>query len=351
MKIIYRADGGYPIGTGHIHRAARVLRALQARTSLNARLLVAEDESALTLARTAPACVLTLPPTRDPAAVKPKFEAGPVLEEFRSDPADIVVVDMLDTSGHEMAALCALGSPIVTLDDLGLGRLWADAIINVLVREADPQALDARTRLLEGPEFATLDPVFAEPLPTAPRDHAETGRRLFVSLGGVDAAGLCVKTARAVREIEGLSAVEFAVGRGFPHVAELDAALDGAPWPHYVHVGLPNLLDQYMKCDLAIVAGGLTMYECCRTGTPAIALCQPIDHQVDLVARLASAGAMLSLGYGANALEMEIEAAVRQLSADLSLRRELSAAGQKLVDGRGTERVADSLLEIAGQNR
>src|SRR5262249_39131844 len=145
-------------------------RALAERTDLTARLLTAEDPSALPLAQSVPAALTLLPPRRDPAAVKPLLEAEPLLAALAAEPFDLFVVDMLDTPAADMAALRAAAVPLVTFDDRGAGRLHADTIINILVEEPEPHQLRPETRLLEGGAYVVLDPIFAQA-------HNETGMR------------------------------------------------------------------------------------------------------------------------------------------------------------------------------
>lgn len=346
MRLLYRADGGHPIGTGHIWRAVRLLRALAADGPLDARLMFANDPFAARAASQAPARPVVLPPRADPHAVKPLLRAAPVLEELAREPADLVVVDMLDTPAAELEALASTGVPLVTMDDRGAGRRAADLLVNILVEEPEPASLRPDARLLQGPAYVTLDPLFADAHDgPEPRDFGPL-RSVFVAMGGADAAGLTVKVAQALRLVEGLERVELVCGPAFPHRVELEAALTGAPWPHEMLTRLPNLLGPYRRCDLAVVAGGLTMYEVCCVGAPALAVCQPIDHQLELADRLAAEGAMATVGWGADASAERIAAAVRAL-ADPGARRRMAERGPRIVDGRGTERVARALVALA----
>jgi spore coat polysaccharide biosynthesis predicted glycosyltransferase SpsG len=110
---------------------------------------------------------------------------------------------------------------------------------------------------------------------------------------------------------------------------------------------VPGLLDEFLRADLAIVAGGLTMHEAMAAGTPAIAVCQQVRHQAEMAARFQAQGAMLSLGKGEGLAEAEIAKAVSALAADPGRRRAMSRRGQELVDGRGTQRVAEILAALA----
>ncbi|HSV73297.1 MAG TPA: hypothetical protein VLH79_06010 [Chthonomonadales bacterium] len=347
VRLLYRADGGHPIGTGHLCRAVRILTALSEHGPLDAVLLTSRDEGALRIAQEAPARVEMLPRGTRPCGVKPRLTAAPVLEAAARHRPDVIVVDMLDTPGEAMAALAGHGRPLVTFDDRGGGRVHADLLVNVLVVDPAPQRLSHQTRLLEGPPYAVLDRVFAAARQSMPEREFGPVESVCVAMGGADAAGLTVKVARALRGVAHLRRVQFCCGTAFPHRAALDAVLVDAPWVYEVYAGLPNLLDRYVAADVAMVAGGLTMYETCVTGTPAIAVCQPIDHQFELAARLADAGCMLTVGYGLDASEASIRGALAALAADPERRRAMSNAGRALVDGNGTERVASAIAGCA----
>jgi len=153
LRLVYRADGGHPVGTGHIWRGVRILRALAERTELEARIVFADDPFARGAAARAPATAVVLPPRNDVHAVKPLLTAGPLLEHLRDEPCDVLVVDMLDTPDDAMAALAATGASIVTLDDRGDGRKRANLLVNTLVQKPEPNALPSSSRA--SPESGT----------------------------------------------------------------------------------------------------------------------------------------------------------------------------------------------------
>src|SRR5437879_675930 len=110
LNLLYRADGGHPIGTGHLFRAVRILRELESRGGLTATLASARNEAGLRIGSQAPARIVALSAPIDPAAVKPLLEAAPLMGLIRGavatgTPYDLLVVDMLDTPDSEMKAL------------------------------------------------------------------------------------------------------------------------------------------------------------------------------------------------------------------------------------------------------
>jgi spore coat polysaccharide biosynthesis predicted glycosyltransferase SpsG len=97
---------------------------------------------------------------------------------------------------------------------------------------------------------------------------------------------------------------------------------------------------------MAVVAGGLTMHEALVTGTPAIAVCQEVWHQPFLARLFATEGVMIDLGLGQEVSEHAIGSTTAELALDTSRRERMSRAGQRLCDGKGTERVVDVLLDL-----
>jgi spore coat polysaccharide biosynthesis predicted glycosyltransferase SpsG len=257
---------------------------------------------------------------------------------------------MLDTEAGTLAYVAGFGPRVITLDDRGEGRVDADGIINFLVRESDRASLRNGTMLWEGPEYATLDPAFETPPPPG-RDASTSRATLLVSVGGGDAAGLSLKIARALTALPGIAVVTFVCGAASGRAEQLGSIVKSAPWRGRVLCDLPNLREALLACDLAIVAGGMTMHEACCTGTPALAVCQPIDHQIELARWFDEAGAMRTLGDGTRASEGDITRATRCLLADGEKLRQMSEAGPRLVDGRGTSRTAAAITAAARRVR
>jgi spore coat polysaccharide biosynthesis predicted glycosyltransferase SpsG len=100
------------------------------------------------------------------------------------------------------------------------------------------------------------------------------------------------------------------------------------------------------RADLAVSAGGQTLYELARCGTPTIAFCAGPD-QAHNVRALDLAGAVVDAGTAGSPGWLDrLADAVRRVSADDALRTSLSRAGRRLIDGRGADRVRDAILRL-----
>jgi len=112
-----------------------------------------------------------------------------------------------------------------------------------------------------------------------------------------------------------------------------------------LHVDASNVAELTAAADLAVGAAGVSSWERCTLGLPAVTLIVADNQRPNAVA-LAQAGAARVLGAAEAVDEAEIAAAVAELIADASARSAMSRAAAGLCDGRGAERVAQALLDL-----
>ncbi len=345
MKFLFRADGGHPIGTGHLFRVRRIVDKLIARGH-ECHLVTGQNSTAEHIFADTSVHMHWIPPIDYTGRAKPEFKSAAILPLIRSDHYDALIIDMLDTDYDDMSCVRDSNFPIVTFDDRGSGRTCAKAIINVLVREQNRDHLESSTQLYEGGSYVTLSDDFSSPA-NMTRSFAKTPTRIFVVMGGADAAGLTVKCAKALGLVNSIEQVEFMAGPAFVHNDDLQRVLGSVHYKFEVLNMLPSLQPAYERNDICLVAGGLAMYEVCRVGIPSVAIPQSIDHQFELAEILCAEGAMLTVGWGERASTIDIANCVQRLIIDKDLRMAMSDNGQRLVDGLGSNRVAQIIEETA----
>lgn len=109
-----------------------------------------------------------------------------------------------------------------------------------------------------------------------------------------------------------------------------------------------NHVERYMaEADLAVSAGGTTLYELCACGTPTISY-SFADNQIDTVLQLQEDG---RIDYAGDVRNTNIFENVMNLLnlyyADFRLREERSRKMQEFVDGNGAERIARELMKLS----
>ena len=340
--LILRADGGSRIGGGHVMRC---LALAQAWSETGGRAVF---------------CAATLTPSLRQRLSDDGFGCVTIEADSGSatdGEATVAAAASLGTrlivvDGYQFAAafhrrLRDAGLKLATVDDNGeIGSYVDDLVINQN-RHASPALYPQRaghTRLLLGTEYALLRREFRGWQGPA-RVFPPSARRVLVTLGAADPQNVtgdviaCLAPALA-------AGVEIAVvvGGSSPHgdaVAAQLALLSNCQLVRDPGVGMPNLM---AAADLAICAGGSTMWEMACMGVPFIAIVIA-DNQRQ------AAAAMVRDGYPAiepAAIARELPATATALAADAKRRAALSRRGHELVDGRGAERVCAALRELAG---
>jgi len=105
-------------------------------------------------------------------------------------------------------------------------------------------------------------------------------------------------------------------------------------------------IEEYMKrADLAVSAGGTTLYELCACGTPTISF-SFVDNQLDNVKQFEKDGIIDYAGdVRYTNVSENIANMVKKYFANKELRKIRSDKMQKLIDGQGAIRIARALLE------
>lgn len=133
-------------------------------------------------------------------------------------------------------------------------------------------------RLFLGPEYTPFPHEFDQKR-IAARYWPEATRNVLVAMGGADEEDLTRAVAERLAEVSPGLRVRLVVGGGYRHLDSLRATVAGRPLECEIKQNLPSLFEEYLGCDLAIGAGGLTSAELVATRTPAL-LVAAVEHQV-----------------------------------------------------------------------
>jgi UDP-2,4-diacetamido-2,4,6-trideoxy-beta-L-altropyranose hydrolase len=305
-------EAGRGVGLGHLRRCQALAAALDTGG--------AAVEIAVAGEGWGPATATPLDWLGDPASLRAWLDARR---------PDAVVVDSYGASEGLLRGLRARVLCVAVVDDLADRALPASIVVNGSWHAGRlAYRTDADTLKLLGPQYALLDPAYAD---RAIRPPAATVGRVLVSFGGdADTAGALMDAVAAVRRAVPGAVIDVAATAA-GHFDGDDAIT--------VHRGLPSLRGLIGHADLVVSGGGMTLYECLAAGVPVVATVLA-DNQRPNVTEMARAGLIVTA-------EPSVGAAVGRVASDAGLRRALSAGGRAAVDGRGARRVADAIGRAA----
>jgi UDP-2,4-diacetamido-2,4,6-trideoxy-beta-L-altropyranose hydrolase len=316
--VLFLTEGGAGVGLGHLRRCLALAGAL-ADHGIRCKFAVAGGNEAETFVARAGFDVTGVSSFEDLDTI------GRVTSSSRA-----VVIDSYRASE---VAFRASRAPVVCLDDLANRTLPVVVVVNAAVNAtASMYSSLTDARLLLGPQHALLRREFAQPVARVTKPRVD---RVLVTFGGGDAGAV-------VRAVVGW------LPNAFP-AAAIDVV--AGPFAGDADVGAANVLrDPDMRAamldaDLAVSAGGQTLFELAATALPAITV-TIAANQRDNVSGFAAAGTIRSAGEADDAnLERQFIDAARAV-ADPAEREEMSRRGRLLVDGRGASRVADEIVTL-----
>jgi len=336
--VVLRADASASVGTGHVMRCLALAQAVAAAGG-RAVLAVAEcPEPLVERARGAGVHVERLD-----AEVGSADDVAATLEVAASVGAPWVLLDGYRFGLDVQRALRGGGRRVALVDDFGhLDGYDVDLLLNQN-SHAEASAYPGVPTCLVGPRYALLRPEFVRAVEGRPAARVDgPARRVLVTMGGSDPGNATTRVLKALARVpsEGLE-IRAVVGAANPHgaqVAAAAAALDRCEVIAPVEDMVP-LLDW---ADLAVCAGGSTLWEMAALGVP-VACVVVADNQAPIAVDLERRGMVAHLGWDR---DLEPEACARTLAALLSdgeRRAAMAAVGRGLVDGRGAARVAAAL--------
>jgi spore coat polysaccharide biosynthesis predicted glycosyltransferase SpsG len=263
---------------------------------------------------------------------------------FGADPPAVLINDILDTLAEYMEAVRPLAGRIANLDDQGAGLARADLVINSLPCRFVAPGGAAKARYLEGPEYLILAPEFQRRRP-AGRPISNACASILVTLGGSDTYGYSIPVVQALRQLGELQRIAVVLGPAFQHHRPLAEAVEG-DGRFQLSRSVPSLARVMESHELAITGGGMTLFEAAALGLPTLALASE-DFERENIRWGQGRGFTRYLGEGRKLSPEAIAAEVQSLLGDWALRREMSLAGPRAVDGQGARRVAELILDKA----
>lgn len=319
MRVVFRTEGNHRQGMGDV--MSSIAMAAHCRRPGDASLFILSEGAEAVSLIGGSGCSARILPTVEEQ-----------VEEIRKFEADVVVLNMLNNSAEFVRALRSVAPLLVTIDDTGEGARQADLRINVLYHTPDS---------ITDPNFIALRDEF-QAANRAPRAVAERVGEILIMQGGADTYGFLPQIIQLLVPAATLPHITLITGPVFEHERELIEAVSRSPFDVTVVKNCRAMAAAMLRADLAITAGGISMFECACVGTPAIVVCAE-RFEVETAARFDAAGIVRNLGFGGdlqgNVLADEMISLMRSLEA----RKRMSALGKKAIDGRGAERVINLL--------
>lgn len=363
-RILFRADAGLEIGTGHVMRCLTLADAL-AEDGAEATFVTRNHRGHVIPAIAARGHgVVTLPGNTGQSYgdhPAPPAHARWLEADWRADAAATraaleetgarwLVMDHYALDAQWQVAALPPGVSLLVLDDLADRPHRADVLLDQNAgREPKDYAglLSVECDLRIGPAHALLRPEFARLRPQALKRREKLMRpeTLLITLGGIDkdnAAGRVLDALALTAAAQQLR-ITVVMGASAPHLDAVRTRAAEMPMSVKVVADVSDMAQRMMLADLCIGAVGSTAWERCTLGLPTLQVVLA-DNQLNAARAMAAQGLSLALPCPSAAdFSGGLAAGLDRLSNPASYHT-MAHAAAALTDGGGAGRLSDRLL-------
>ena len=334
-QVVIRADGNAMIGAGHIMRCLTIAQALPVEATP---LFLCADEKSCSIVRTRgfeAVCLHTsYTNLMSEMAAWARLKEQKILDDY---PA--ILVDSYYVTPEYIDELKEFGK-VFLLEDMGIGDFGADVLINYNVFASRELYEDVSCeRMLLGGSYVPIRPEFLR----TSYEVRNTVKNILITTGGGD----CDNIAKEILDaIYWENATFYVVTGAFNPNRKALEEYAKTKTNVEICVDVQDMSALMAHCDVAISAGGTTVYELCAVGVPMVCFSYA-DNQNGLVSYMGVKGICESAGRyhvsPAETLERIVDAVEKYVDS-VGVRQSTYEKEKYLIDGKGAARIAKELL-------
>ncbi|MGR3175997.1 MAG: UDP-2,4-diacetamido-2,4,6-trideoxy-beta-L-altropyranose hydrolase [Candidatus Scalindua sp.] len=246
-----------------------------------------------------------------------------------------VIIDSYSANKNYLDVITKEGYKVICLDDLADRSLPCDIIINGSIG-AEELDYEAPLKLL-GIKYCILGKHFWNYSDT--RSSSDINN-IMITMGGIDHYRLSERCMKIIDKIPGNISITVIVGPFYDNKSEIERV--ARQISKYVELveDKDNLHPYMQKCDMAISAGGFTLYELVTLKKPTLGICL-WENQYRNVIELDKRNVISGLKYTNDpSFDKELSATITRLAGDIDIRTRMAENTGDLFDGQGALRIA-----------
>lgn len=261
-----------------------------------------------------------------------------IISEAISNRYDVIITDVREITNEQVHSIKKVfKNRLICIDEWGNRLLDCDYIVNNMLDQYYWNYFDSQAIVYAGPQYLML----SEELKNYHRKEkciSDKISNVVISMGGVDSKNNSKKVVNVLKEIENIDTINVVLGGGYLFKEELMSII-GNDKRFFIHQNINYIYDLFENADLAVCAGGNTMYELAGIGTPMIVL-PTMPHEK----RNGQAFERLGLCRVVDEITEKTIAGF-----DHGMRLEMSEKEKQLIDGMGLDRIISIILNLDEQ--
>ncbi len=329
-----RADMNHMVATGHMMRCLSIADAAREQGE-DAAFLLADRQAVPLLAQRGYGAIVLDSPWDDMEAELPALE-----EVIRGREIRKILIDSYRVTPGYLEKVSQMAYTVY-IDDLDRFSYPVDALV-YYAADWESHCYSQRygeTKLLLGPSYTPLRKAFQG---CREKEIAPQAESLLLLSGGTDPYGMLDKLLEEIR-IGDYRRIEVICGMYDSQEMGLRRKYGNCGNVHF-YKAVADMEAHMAHADLAVAAGGTTLYELCALGVPAISYSMA-DNQLPNVGWFHK-NAVIDYAGDVRFTDAAGEACrlLEQYHGDARLRQERSRRMQKLIDGKGAFRIAAEIM-------
>lgn len=361
MIIVFRVDASQQIGTGHLMRCLTLAAAFRSRGFQT--VFISRTGNVSDQVKSNGHVFRLLEGSTSSENIDPEVPHAQWLEASWEEDAqqtvgllkglkDItLIVDHYAIDNKWESVLRKVCQQMVVMDDLADRRHHCDLLIdtNYKRRPSDYSGLVSEScTLLTGTDYVLLRSEFA-----AMRDQAKSKRatlqeisRILVFMSGTDPENFTEKVLKSLALVNwtGRPSIDVVLGKSFEHIQLIKSLVRDFPLEIKVIIDTRKMAQLIYNADLAIGSAGGATWERCCLGLPAISL-TIAENQVYANDILGKDGIVIKLEKTDSQFD-DLVSELEAITRDMDRMNRLSQNSFAIIDGKGTERVAQAILDL-----
>lgn len=350
-----RADGNARIGAGHLMRCLTIADELKKASGDTGKVtFICGDEASAGFAKAHGYEALAL--GTDYRNMESEFPAvRSVICPADEGKTNVILIDSYFVTDKYLVQMGDLGRTIL-MDDMQSRAFPVDAVVNYNAF-ADREIYEklyagTRTKLYVGSSYIPVREQFTGCNYTV-REQAED---VLITTGGGDADNIAGKILARLNGFQDVDEIRdntrklnyhLVIGQFNPHFEKMRELSDKFSWIH-IHADVQDMASLMKSCDVAVTAGGTTIYELAAVGVPFICFSYARNQEqlTEYLGRMGIAGCGGRYHEDADEVLGNIERLFDNITGHVSIRNSCYLKERGLVDGRGAKRLAERLCNI-----
>ena len=332
LKILVRLDASHHLGLAHAVRTSELLRHVKASLDIH----LCGSGAALKLFFDKNVTFHDLA-----AQVQEMEKTRQTIQLAQEIAADVILIDQPEQTCATWQCYYDNIHPVIALDDYG-GDIQADLVFNGTILDSYHQypLVSEKTSIHCGGNYALINPVFRNIT-----QRKSEGKKILIVIGGGDRAkqwAFALTGDQSPFQNAKDCHITMIVGGTFPEMTKLQYSCANLGIELHRNIQQKNLARLLSSHSIALITGGMVVYETLASGCPAIIFPQE-KNLIREAQWFAENDSLINLGYDGGMDMKIVKKKVALLCKDNKLIQSLSSKGCELIDGMGMSRTAKKM--------